>query len=150
MRTVSVRSVVAAPIDAVFDWIADGNNWAKVPGMIYSRARPVDGPEPFGVGSTREFLSGGSKVTEVVTAFDRPFRMSYQALSTIPPMAHEGGSVTFREVPGGTEVEWSTTFALKSPVLSDFLTRLYARLIGLGARMVIQAARRSLAADECA
>lgn len=148
MQTVSVRRVVAAPIDAVFDWIADGNNWAKVPGMIYSRVRPADGPEPFGVGSIREFLSSGSKVTEVVTAFERPYLMGYRALSTIPPIRHEGGSVSFREVPGGTEVEWSTTFILKSPVLADFLTRLYAPLVGVGARMVVQAARRALVTGE--
>lgn len=51
MRTVSLRRSIAAPIDAVFDWLIDGNNWSDIPGMFYSRVRPVDGPEPFGVGS---------------------------------------------------------------------------------------------------
>ena len=114
MQTVSVRRTVAVPIGDVFDWIADGRNWAKVPGMLYSRVQPADGPEPFGVGSTREFLSTGSKVREVVTAFERPRLISYQTLSTIPPAYHDGGTITFREVTGGTEIAWSTTFQLKS------------------------------------
>jgi len=145
VQTVSVRRTVAAPIGDVFDWIADGKNWAKVPGMLYSRVHPAGGPEPFGVGSTREFLSTGSKVIEVVTAFERPRLISYQTLSTIPPAHHDGGTITFREVNGGTEVEWSTTFRLKSPLLADFLTRrLYAPMIKLGARMVIRTAERAL------
>ncbi len=146
MQTMRVRRVVAAPIDAVFDWIADGNNWAKVPGMIYARAQPIEGAEPFGVGSTRQFMSCGSKASEIVTAFERPHLMGYHAVSTIPPMHHDSGSITFREVPGGTEIEWSTTFILKLPVLADFLTRsVCVPLVGIGAKMVMQAAERALA-----
>lgn len=148
MRTVSRRRTIAAPIDAVFDWLINGNNWSDIPGMFYSRVRPVDGPEPFGVGSIREFASSGSKVTEVVTAFERPHSISYQALSTVPPAQHSGGSVTLQEVPGGTEVLWTTSFRLKSPVLAALFTRLYAPLIGLGIRMVLRTAERALTSDQ--
>lgn len=148
MRTVSRRRTIAAPIDAVFNWLINGNNWSDIPGMFYSRVRPVDGPEPFGVGSIREFASSGSKVTEVVTAFEQPHSISYQALSTVPPAQHSGGSVTLQEVPGGTEVLWTTSFRLKSPVLAGLFTRLYAPLIGLGIRMVLRTAERALTSDQ--
>ncbi|BCO89195.1 MULTISPECIES: SRPBCC family protein [Mycobacterium] len=148
MRTVSRRRTIAAPIDAVLDWLINGNNWSDIPGMFYSRVRPVDGPEPFGVGSIREFASSGSKVTEVVTAFERPHSISYQALSTVPPAQHSGGSVTLQEVPGGTEVLWTTSFRLKSPVLAGLFTRLYAPLFGLGIRMVLRTAERALTSDQ--
>lgn len=144
MRTVSMRRSIGAPIDAVFDWIIDGTNWASVPGMIYSRVRPADGPEPCGVGSVREFASWGSKVTEVVTAFERPRYMSYQTLSTVPPAQHDGGSITFQEVPGGTEIFWITAFRVKAPVLADFFSRAFAPLIKLGMVSVIRAAERAL------
>jgi hypothetical protein len=72
MKTVSMRRTIAAPIDEVFDWLVDGTNWASVPGMIYSRVSPADGPEPHGVGSVREFATWASKGTEVITAFERP------------------------------------------------------------------------------
>lgn len=139
-----MRRSIAAPVDEVFDWIADGTNWASVAGMFYSRVRPADGPEPYGVGSVREFASVGSKVTEIVTAFERPRFMAYKTLSTIPRIQHAGGSITFQEVPGGTEIIWTSTFRLKTPVLADFLTRLFAPLVHTGMVSVTRAAERAL------
>ena len=144
MHTVNVRRAVAAPTDEVFDWVVDGRNWAKVPGIIYARVRTVDGPEPFGVGSIREFLSSGSKVTEVVTGFERPNFMSYKALSTIPPSHHDGGSMTFREIPGGTEVVCSSSFEATTPMLAGFVTWLYGHGVALGFRMILRTAERAL------
>jgi hypothetical protein len=144
MRTASMRRSVAAPIDEVFDWIADGTNWASVPGMFYSRVQPVDGPEPNGVGSIREFAGGASKVREIVTGFERPRFMSYKALSSVPPTDHDGGSITFREIAGGTEVFWTTTFRIDAPVFAGLLTRLYARLVPMGMAGVTRAAERAL------
>jgi hypothetical protein len=144
MHTVNVRRVVAAPIDEVFDWVVDGRNWGKVPGMIYARVRVIDGPEPFGVGSIRELLSSGSKVTEVVTGFERPHFMSYKALSTIPPARHDGGSMTFRAIPEGTEVLCSSTFEAKTPMLANFVTSVYGHLTALGFRMILRTAERAL------
>jgi hypothetical protein len=144
MQTVSMRRSVAAPIDEVFDWIADGTNWASVPGMFYSRVQPADGPDPNGVGSIREFASVASKITEVVTGFERPRYMSYKALSMIPRIEHAGGSITFQEIPGGTEVFWTTTFRMTAPVFSGLLTRLYARLVPMGMEGVTRTAERAL------
>ena len=144
MHTVSMRRSIAVPIDEVFDWIVDGTNWASVPGMFYSRVQTADGPEPNGVGSVRQFASWGSKVTEVVTAFERPRLMSYQALSTVPPGQHDGGSITFQEIPGGTEIFWTTTFRMNAPVLADFLSRLFAPLVRMGMVGVTRAAERAL------
>jgi hypothetical protein len=144
MQTATMRRSIAAPVDEVFDWIADGTNWASVPGMFYSRVRPTDGPEPYGVGSVREFASVGSKATEIVTAFERPRYMAYKAVSTIPRIEHDGGSITFQEIPGGTEVFWTSTFRLKTPVLSGFLTPLFSRLVQTGMVSVTRAAERAL------
>ena len=104
---------------------------------------PADGPEPNGVGSIREFASVASKVTEVVTGFERPRYMSYKALSTIPQIEHDGGSITFQEIPGGTEVFWTTTFRMTAPVLAGLLTRLYAQLFRMGMVSVTRTAERA-------
>jgi Polyketide cyclase / dehydrase and lipid transport len=144
MQTATMRRSVAAPIDEVFDWIADGENWASVPGMFYSRVQRADGPEPNGVGSIRKFASVASKVTEVVTGFERPRYMSYKALSMTPRIDHEGGSITFQEIPGGTEVFWTTTFRVTTPVVAGLLTRLYARLVQMGMVSVTRTAERAL------
>lgn len=144
MRTVTMRRSIAAPIDQVFDWIVDGTNWASVPGMFYSRVRPADGLERNGVGSVREFASMASKVSEVVTGFDRPRYMSYQGLSMTPSIEHQGGSITFEETADGTEVLWTTTFRMTTPVIGGLLTRRYARLIPIGVVNVTRAAERAL------
>jgi hypothetical protein len=144
MQTATMRRSVAAPIDEVFDWIADGTNWASVPGMFYARVQPADGPEPNGIGSIREFASVASKITEVVTGFERPRYMSYKALSTIPRIDHDGGSITFQEIPGGTDVFWTTTFRITTPVVAGLLTRLYARLFPMGMVSVTRTAERAL------
>jgi hypothetical protein len=70
--------------------------------------------------------------------------MGYRALSTIPPSQHDGGSITLQEVPGGTELFWTSTGRLKAPVLSDSLTRLFAPLIKMGMVNVTRAAERAL------
>ncbi len=144
MRTVTMRRTVAAPIDEVFDWITNGTNWASVPGMFYSRVQPADGPEPYGVGSIREFASMASRVVEVVTKFERPRFMSYKGLSMIPRVDHQGGEISFREVDGGTEVLWTTTFRMTAPVFAGLLTRLYAHLIPMGMMGVMRTAERAL------
>lgn len=144
MRTVSLRRTIAAPIGEVFDWVTDGSNWASVPGMFYSRVQPAVGPEPYGVGSIREFASAASKVTEVVTGFDRPHYMSYKGVSTVPRIEHEGGSISFQEVPGGTEVFWTTTFRVITPIFGGLLTRLYAHLLPMGMAGVTRTAERAL------
>ena len=144
MQTVSLRRSVAAPIDEVFDWIGDGTNWASVPGMFYSRVKPTDGPEPNGVGSIREFAGMTSKATEIVTGFERPRYMSYKVLSSTPRLEHDGGSITFKEIPVGTEVFWTTTFRVTTPVFAGLLTRLYARLLPMGMEGVTRTAERAL------
>ncbi|MGE2735237.1 SRPBCC family protein [Mycolicibacterium vaccae] len=144
MRTVSMRRTVAAPIDEVFDWITNGTNWARVPGMFYSRVQSATGPEPRGVGSIREFAGMASKNVEVVTEFERPRYMKYRSLSMVPRAEHEGGSISFREVPNGTEVFWTTTFRMTSPMYGRLLTRLYAHLVPMGMVCVTRTAEREL------
>jgi hypothetical protein len=112
--------------------------------MFYARVQPADGPEPNGIGSIREFASVASKITEVVTGFERPRYMSYKALSTIPRIDHDGGSITFQEIPGGTDVFWTTTFRITTPVVAGLLTRLYARLFPMGMVSVTRTAERAL------
>jgi polyketide cyclase/dehydrase/lipid transport protein len=144
VKTATMRRSVAAPVDEVFDWIADGTNWASVPGMFYSRVKPAQGSEPNGVGAIREFASMASKASEVVTGFERPRFTSYQALSMTPRIDHAGGSITFREIPDGTEVVWTTTFRVTTPVIGGLLTLLYARLVRVGMESVTRTAERAL------
>ena len=52
--------------------------------------------------------------------------------------------MTFRVVPGGTEVDWTTSIQLKVPVLADPLSRAYGRLVRLGFLNLMRTAERHL------
>jgi hypothetical protein len=70
--------------------------------------------------------------------------MSYKVLSSTPRLEHDGGSITFKEIPVGTEVVWTTTFRVTTPVFAGLLTRLYARLLPMGMEGVARTAERAL------
>lgn len=145
MQSITVRRTIAASIDVVFDWLVDADNYRAMPGVLHVKTHPVDGAEPNGVGAQRELTNLAMKVTEEVTAFERPHRMSYVFRSAIPPMQHDGATMSFRELEGGTEVTWTTNVRLKTPVLGRVLTRGYLWSLALGMRMLFRAAERTLA-----
>jgi uncharacterized protein YndB with AHSA1/START domain len=144
MRTITVRRIISAPIEAVFDWLVEANNYRSIPGVFHVAVHPAEGAEPNGVGAIREFTSAALKVTEEITAYQRPHHMNYLIQSSIPPLKHDGGSMTFQETPDGTEVTWTTSIQLEAPVLADIATRLYAPCLALGTRMMFRAADRAL------
>jgi uncharacterized protein YndB with AHSA1/START domain len=139
-----VRRTIGAPIEAVFDWCVDANNYRSMPGVLRVQVHPADGAEPNGVGAIREMTNLAERITEEVTAYERPHRMSYVIRSSIPPQQHDGATLSFQETNKGTEVTWTTSFKLKIPILADVLTRLYAPMLALGVRMFLHAADRRL------
>lgn len=145
MQTTTVRRTIAALIDVVFDWLTDADNYRAMPGVLHVKTHPVDGAEPNGIGSLRELTNLAMKVTEEVTAFERPHHMSYVFRATVPPMQHDGATMTFHDLEGGTEVAWTTSLQLTTPVLGRLLTRGYLWSLGLGMRMLFRAAERALA-----
>ena len=129
----------------MFDWLVDADNYRAIPGVLHVKTHPVNGPEPKGVGALRELTNLAMKVTEEVTAFERPHQMSYVFRSAVPRMQHDGASMGFRELDGGTEVTWTTSIQLTTPVLGRLLTRSYLWSLALGMRMLFRAAERTLA-----
>jgi hypothetical protein len=77
MRSTTVRRMIAAPIDVVFDWLVDAENYRAMPGVLHVKTHPIDAPEPNGVGALRELTNLAMKVTEEVTVFERPHHIGY-------------------------------------------------------------------------
>lgn len=64
----------------------------------------------------------------------------------MPPARHEGGSLTFTEVEGGTLVVWTTTATVALPFAAEAVTRLVAApVITWAFRRVLIAAESALA-----
>lgn len=127
MRTILVRRVLRAPIARVFDVIADHAGYVAFPGVRRASLLQRGTTDPNGVGAVREIDTGAAWFREEVTAFERPTRMEYVITASRPPLRHRGGVITLREVIGGTEVEWTSTFAVDLPVVGPLATALAAR-----------------------
>ncbi|MFI2610886.1 SRPBCC family protein [Kitasatospora sp. NPDC018619] len=126
METLTVRRVIAAPIEDVFDWCATTTNYTRSPLVLRARlARPGAGA-PYGVGAVRLHTWAIGWFRERVTTYDRPHGFDYTVERSVPPSRHELGRMTFTEAAGGTEVVWTTTFQVRLP-FGAALTRALAK-----------------------
>jgi len=58
----------------------------------------------------REPIGLGGWFREAITAYDRPRAYSYRVVRSIPPLDHEGATLTFTPSADGTHVDWLTSY----------------------------------------
>ena len=146
MLTVSVERVVAAPLGDVFEWLSDASNYTRSRFVLHERlVRPGD-DAAYGIGAVRQLTWAFGWFRERITAYRPPHEFRYLVERSVPPLRHEGGRVTFTEVPGGTRVHWTTTVELRLPVAAVAATRLLGRpMIVYTFGKVLEAADAALA-----
>ncbi|MFD9963532.1 SRPBCC family protein [Amycolatopsis sp. NPDC058986] len=126
METVTARRVIAAPIDEVFEWCATTTNYTRSPLVVRARLARHGQGAPYGVGAIRlhTWLIGWFR--ERIADYQPPREFTYVVERSFPPSRHELGRMTFTEVPGGTQVVWTTRVGLPVP-FGDALVRGIAR-----------------------
>ena len=124
MKTITVTRVVKAPIEKVFDMIADHANYKSFPGIKESKLVREGKAEKNGVGAIREIKAGGAWFQEEITHYERPRRLDYLIVKARPPMDHEGGSVRLTPHAQGCEVIWTTKVHIAIPLIGRFLDNL--------------------------
>jgi uncharacterized protein YndB with AHSA1/START domain len=108
MVEIHLQRDIAAPVDQVFDWLADPPNLAAAPLALRARyAKDSSGPGP---GSVREVTGAGTWFREEITAYDRPRSYTYLIVRSFPPFIHDGGTLTFTATSEGTHVDWLTNY----------------------------------------
>ncbi|MDP7701258.1 MULTISPECIES: SRPBCC family protein [unclassified Mycobacterium] len=112
MVEIHVQRTIAAPVERVFDWLADPVNLATAPLVLKSAwSKDTKGP---GVGAVREVLGTGMWFREDITAYDRPHSYSYLIVGAFPAFDHDGGTLTFTPSGSssgeGTHVDWLTNY----------------------------------------
>ncbi|NGY05805.1 SRPBCC family protein [Solimonas terrae] len=118
-REVHFHEQINAPIDRVFEFLADHQNFAALFGGRCTRIKPGDdAAEPNGVGSVRRIGPGPLAFDETIVVFDRPQRIDY-TISRGSPLKNHLGSIRLRNTGAGTEI--------------DYVIRAEGRLPGLGA-----------------
>jgi uncharacterized protein YndB with AHSA1/START domain len=147
MRTIRVIKTIQAPIDEVFDAFTDHAALAQVPGIRSARVTTPGISEPNGVGAVREIDTGVIWLQEKITTFDRPHRMEYRILASRPSADHRFGRVDFAETQQGTEITWTSTFAIPVPVVGKIVEPAVAIGFGVAFRFVLQSVAKRVSSS---
>jgi uncharacterized protein YndB with AHSA1/START domain len=108
MVELHVERTIAAPVERVFDWLADPANLAAAP-LVLKAAYAKDSAG-HGAGAVREVVGVGTWFREEITACDRPRSYSYLIRRSFPPFDHDGGTLTFTGSADGTRVDWRSSY----------------------------------------
>jgi hypothetical protein len=148
MQTIDIRKVIPAPIDVVFDEYTDHERLADLPVAISSKVTRPGRTEKNGLGAIRRLNAAAIQLEEEITAFERPRLMEYRIIWSFPKARHDLGRVEFVEVPGGTEVHWTTVFSVNllggrlDPVFKAMFTVVFKTVLRqVEARSVARAKR---------
>jgi hypothetical protein len=123
MQTIAIERVVAASGAETFEWLADASNYTRSPFVVRTRLVERGQGAPYGSGALRELTWVFGWFRERITDYQPPREFSYRVERSIPPVRHEGGRLTFTEVPDGIRVRWTTTVELGLPFAAAAVTR---------------------------
>ena len=147
MAEVSLEKQLAAPVESVFDAMADHAR--------YDRFRPISRSELVregdvdrnGVGAVRRLRAGILRFDEEITAYERPGRLDYLIIDVNVPLEHDGGSIRFEPAPGGTRVLWTSTFRIPIPLLRPALEAAFRRGLTRSFTQMLEDAERIASED---
>jgi len=108
MVEIHLERTIAAPVEQVFDWLADPVNLAVAP--LALKAGYAKDSSGLGAGAVREVVGLGTWFREEITAYDRPHSYSYLIVRSFPPFNHQGGTLTFTPSGEGTHVDWLSNY----------------------------------------
>jgi len=146
MKTITVKRTIKAPIEKVFDLLADHANYKSFPGIKESKLVREGKTDKNGVGALREITAGPAWFQEEITHYERPRRLDYLIVKARPPMQHEGGSVRLAPHPDGCEVTWTTTVHIAIPLLGALLDKVMLPQLERGLAGTLKHIERKLAA----
>jgi hypothetical protein len=145
MQTITVTRVIPAPAEGVFDVLADHANYKSFRGVRDSKLVREGKPDRNGLGAVRWIDAGLIQFEETITVWDRPRRFDYLITRCSAPLEHQGGSIRFEAIGGGTLVTWTSVMRLKVPLVGGLLSRLLARKIGQAFGSMLRETERRLA-----
>lgn len=132
MKTVTVKRVINAPCERIFEVISNHEGYASLLGMTVARLERAGRIEKNGEGALRYLKSGAVWFREEITIFERPHRMDYLIIDSLLPLEHKGASIRLRETANGTEVSWTSSFNVKVPLIGGLLSRVLAKQMAQG------------------
>src|ERR1700691_6287024 len=123
MEEVRVLIHFGVPIERAFDTVSDHETFLRNARTTTRVVRPGS-VDRNGLGCVREVRVGRRKrYLEEITAWERPIGFDYTIREASMPFQHEGSRLRFIPHGGGTDVEWSSRFAVPVPVVGGLLGR---------------------------
>lgn len=145
MVQIHLDTTIAAPVERVFDWLADPANLAAAPLVLRSRyAKDSAGP---GAGAVREVVGIGTWFREAITAYDRPRSYSYLIVASFPPFRHDGGTLTFTDSGAGTHVDWLSNYTHPAWAGGKLLEAVSYRLLCSSFKAILDGCAKDLGAS---
>ena len=146
MKTITVTRTINAPIEKVFDLLADHGNYKANFGVKDSKLLKEGKPDKNGLGAVRWINAGAIQFEEEITAWERPRRFDYLITKCTAPLEHQGGSLRFENVNGATKVTWTSAMRVKVPVIGGLLTGVMVKKLGQAFGSMLKETERRLAA----
>ncbi len=146
MAHIAGEVTIAAPVDEVFDLVADERNEPKYNPRIVRAEKVSEGPVGQGARFVAEPKGMGAKggMTLEVLEYDRPHRLHNVVRSSYMQV---DGTLTFDDVDGGTRLRWDWDMGLVGPmrVLSPVLALIgpsWERRNWVGLKTYMESGRR--------
>lgn len=115
MTRIAGEVTIAAPVETVFDLVADERNEPRYNPRIVRAEKVSEGPVGAGARFVAEPQGMGAKgeMTLTILEYDRPHRLHNRVRSSYVQV---DGTLTFEEVEGGTRLSWDWDMGLRGPV----------------------------------
>lgn len=122
-----IEATSSAPIETVFEVIADAPGWSQwVPSISRAEWETEGDPAPWGVGAVRALgASRGPLSRERIVAFESPHHLAYVIVSGPMPVKDYRADVRLTSTDdGGTHISWTGSWSAWVPGASRFLTKM--------------------------
>jgi len=122
-----IEAVSTAPIELVFEVIADAPGWSRWNTSIGRASWEVEGdPAPWGTGAVRALgAKSGPLSKERIVEFNAPTHQAYEIVSGPMPVKGYRADVRLTSTPeGGTHISWKGSWTTRVPGVSGFLTKM--------------------------
>jgi hypothetical protein len=122
-----IEATSTAPIELVFEVIADAPGWSRWNKSIGRASWEVEGdPAPWGVGAIRALgAKSGPLSREQIVEFESPSHQAYEIVSGPMPIKGYRADVHLTSLPdGGTHISWKGSWMTRVPFVSGFLIKM--------------------------
>lgn len=137
MRVVRVRETIAAPLDQVYAWFYESENFKQSPIVFKSSWR---GNKKREVGAVRDIVMLAGWYQEEMTEIVQNQVISYRVNQSFPKVIQDFTQLTFEEREEGVLVEW----VIELETSPAFLTGLGGRMAAILYGSIMKTAKRAL------